>query len=429
MRIAMVANWWYRRGGLGGVMLDEAGWLSALGHEVVPFAAAHPANMAAISAPYFPPFIETSDLGSGQSPIQRLRMARDVIHNPDTARLFGEFLRSFRPDLVHLHGTARQLSPSILATARAAGLPIVMTLHDYGLVCPQGLMFKGGRSPCTAPNCVRGDPVYAVRYRCIKGSVSGSGLGAIEQLVHRSLGWYRRRVQLFVAPSRFLLGLIARSGAVEPGRLRHLPNGLDVGGSPVPVPRVGGHMLYSGRLVPEKGLTVLIEAARRLPTIPFLVAGEGPLRDELARIAPENVSFLGQQDQKQLDRLREQAVAILSPSIWYENAPLTVLEAMRAARPVVATEPGGQAELLSRGGGVLVRIQDAEGLSGAITSLWEDRTLADRVGATGREAFLMSYTAERHVGGLESIYREALSMADEGKCRQPPDPTRHSSAA
>lgn len=409
MRIAMVANWWYRRGGLGGVMLDEAAWLTRRGHEILPFAAAHEANLGSGTAHLFPRFVETSDLGQGLMPIERLRAARAIIHNPEAAKRFGDFVQQFRPDLVHVHGTLRQLSPSILGVARAAGLPIVMTLHDYGLVCPQGLMLKAGQAACTAPNCVRGDPVYSVRYRCIKGSVAASAVGAVEQLIHRSLGWYRDRVDLFIAPSRFLLNVVGGSGAVRADQLRHLPNGLAMGSEPSPVPDTAGHVLYAGRLVGEKGLEVLLEAARRLPTIPFVVAGDGPLRDALTRAAPGNVAFLGHQDQTALEDLRRRAVAVVSPSVWYENAPLSILEAMRDGRPVVATDIGGQPELLEQGGGTLVPTGDAEGLARAIADLWSDRNLAGRRGTDGHEAFMRRFTADRHVAGLEAIYGEALA--------------------
>ncbi|MBI2775669.1 MAG: glycosyltransferase family 4 protein [Chloroflexi bacterium] len=409
MRIAMVANWWYRRGGLGGVMLDEAAWLTRRGHEILPFAAAHEANLETGTAHLFPRFVETSDLGQDLMPIDRLRAARAIIHNPEAAKRFGEFVRQARPDLVHVHGTLRQLSPSILGVARAAGLPIVMTIHDYGLVCPQGLLLKGGRAACISPNCVRGNPVFAIRYRCIKGSVAASALGAVEQLVHRSLGWYRDRVDLFIAPSRFLLNVVGGSGAIRREQLRHLPNGLAIGPTPSRVPDRGGHVLFVGRLVAEKGVNVLLEAARRLPAVPVVIAGDGPVREALTRAAPSNVTFTGHQDQMGLEDLRRRAVAVVSPSVWYENAPLSVLEAMHDGRPVVATDIGGQPELLEQGGGTLVPTGDAEGLAQAIADLWSDRTLAGRRGTDGHEAFMRRFTADRHVAGLEAIYGEALA--------------------
>ena len=424
MRVAMVANWWYRRGGLGGVMMDEASWLTQRGHEILPFASAHPSNVAATTSAFFPPFVETTDLGRGLGQIARLRAAQTIIRNPEAARRFREFIRSARPDLVHLHGTARQLSPSILGEARAAGIPIVMTLHDFGLVCPQGLLYKAGKTPCTAPNCVRGNPIYAVKYRCIKGSAVGSALGAIEQLVHRSLGWYRDRVGVLIAPSHFLMDLVGRSGAVDPHRLRYLPNGLASGPPAEELPGTGGHVLFSGRLVAEKGLAVLMEAARRLPSVPMIIAGDGPLRDALAGAAPDNVVFVGQQDESQLNRLRDGAITVVSPSVWYENAPLAVLEAMRAARPVVLTGIGGQAELIAEGGGLVVQPEDVDGLAEAIGALWNDRPLARQHGSAGRRNFLDAYGAERHIDGLETIYQEALTTSNfDGPGQTPPKQT------
>ena len=179
MKIVMAANWWYRRGGLGSVMFDEAEWLTRRSHDVIPFASAHPANEVTPWAGYFPSFRETSGIGAGEPPHRRLKTAARLVHNVEAAERFDALVRDVKPDLVHLHNTVRQLSPSILGVARRHRVPVVMTLHDYGLVCPQGQLYKAERAACTPPNCVRGNVVHAVVNRCVKRSLAGSVLEAM----------------------------------------------------------------------------------------------------------------------------------------------------------------------------------------------------------------------------------------------------------
>lgn len=408
MRVVMAANWWYRRGGLGGVMLDEAGGLEARGHEVVPFAAAHPQNEATPWSRYFPRFTETAQAGAGLSLAARASAALDLVHDREAARRFEQLIADVHPDLLHLHGPSRQLSPSIVAVAVRRRIPVVVTLHDYGLICPQGLLLKGGVEACRPPNCVRGNVLHAVTNRCVKQSTTASAIAAVEHLIHRATGAYTRRATRLIAPSRFVAEVVTGAG-VDPRRVAVLPNGIEPGPAPRSLPDKGRHFLFAGRLAREKGLPALIEAARRLPAARFVVAGDGPLRPWLDDEAPPNVSLVGHQRPQELEALRHGAVGVLSPSIWYENAPLTVLEAMRAARPVIATDIGGQPELLASGGGLLVPPGDAAALAGAIKRLWVDRSEATAIGQAGRQALLDRYSLDRHLDGLLAIYEDVTA--------------------
>ncbi|HEY8868734.1 MAG TPA: glycosyltransferase [Candidatus Limnocylindrales bacterium] len=409
MRVVMAANWWYRRGGLGGVMLDEAVALEQRGHTVVPFAAAHPDNLETAWSGYFPPFVETGDGGRALAPATRLAAALRLIHNGTAADAFARLLEEVQPDVVHVHNPSRQLSPSVVGEARRRGIPVVITLHDFALICPQGNMYKAGRRPCTPPNCVRGNVIHAVLNRCVQDSVAASAVAATEHLVHRAFGSYTRRVARFIAPSRFVADAIIEAGLPR-RRTVVLANALDPGPEPQPIPDAGGHVLYTGRLAREKGLRDLIAAAGTLPDVPFTIAGDGPLRQSLVASAPPNVTFLGHVDQASLDELRTSVVAVVSPSTWYENAPLAVLEAMRAGRPVVATAIGGQPELLASGGGILVEPGDIAALSATISRLWMDREQASELGRAGRAALVAQYGLDQHIDRLLELYRDVTRL-------------------
>jgi glycosyltransferase involved in cell wall biosynthesis len=405
MRVVMAANWWYRRGGLGAVMLDEATELGSRGHEVIPFAAAHPDNLATPWSTYFPAFTETAADGRGMSATERVRAAVDLVHDRAAGQAFGRLLDDVRPDLVHFHNPTRQLSPSVIGVAVKHDIPVLLTLHDYSVICPQGFLLKGGTVPCSPPNCVRGNTIHAVTNRCVHGSLAASGVASVEHLIHRALGSYTRRVTRFLAPSRFIAATVADAGVAD-ARVTLLANGIRPGPEPGPLPTAGGHILYTGRLVHEKGVADLLAAARGMPEIPVVVAGDGPLRERLEAERSANVTFVGQRDPVELDALRDRAVAVVSPSIWFENAPLAVLEAMRAGRPVIATAIGGQPELLEGGCGILVAPGDVDGLAAAIRRLWNDRTEAAALGRTGRTRLRERYSLDGHIDGLLRIYGE-----------------------
>jgi glycosyltransferase involved in cell wall biosynthesis len=406
MRVVMAANWWYRRGGAGAVMMDEAEALGRSGHDVIPFASAHPDNLATRFDRYFPSYTETERGGAGLSVAERVSAAIDLIYDKGAADQFTRLLRDTKPDLVHLHNPSRQLSPSVVWAARRERIPVVMTLHDFALICPQGQMLKGDREACRPPNCVRGNVLHAITNTCVKQSYVVSGLAAAEHLVHRSTRGYTRGVTRLIAPSRFMASTV-RSAGIGASAMRVVPNGIpDI--RSMPRPGAGRYLLYQGRLSREKGLDVLSAAARLAPDVPIALAGDGPMRADLEASSVPSLRMLGLRTPDQLIEDVDQAVAIISPSTGLENAPLAVIEGLRAGRPVIASDIGGQPELIDAGSGVLVPAGDPGALADAMRRLWQDRDQADALGAAARRSFLDHFTIDHHMAALLAVYDEAI---------------------
>ena len=268
-----------------------------------------------------------------------------MLWSPTSRRGLARVIDDFRPDVLHLHNIYHQLSPSVLAAARAAGVPCVLTMHDYKLACPSYQLLDRGR-PCQA--CVTGGPLQAARRRCKDGSLSRSAPA-------------RRRVLAAPAVRRVRPGAALRQPERVPGR-RDAPRGRlpgpAAGGQPLRRPdrrrgkqTPGGGVVFAGRLSPEKGVDVLIEAAAALPDgVGVDVAGDGPARPELealaARRAPGRVRFHGRLDKPRLHELIRSAAVVAVPSRWHENQPMAVLEAFACGVPVVATDLGGLPELV-----------------------------------------------------------------------------------
>ena len=403
MRIVMASKFWYRRGGLERVMFDEISWLEADGDEVAHFSMTHPLNQPSPWSDYFAPYVE---LGSGAhlTAAERGLAAARMFYNLEAARRFRRLLADFRPDIVHVHGIHRQLSPSILFEARRAHIPVVQTLHDYHPLCASDDLLRAGRELCDPPSCTRLNTLPCVASRCVRGSTSASALSAAELWWRRWVLGYARLVDLFIAPSQYMADAVRRGGWARPP-LVVVPNAV----ASTPASPPGDYFLFSGRLAREKGIGTLIAAAQRAG-VSLKVAGEGPLRDGIGS-APTGVEFLGRVSGDEVQRLLHGCRAAVVPSEWPENAPMAVLEAMAASRAVVASSVGGIPELIVDGReGLLVPPGDVAALAGALEDLSAHRKLAERLGRAGRQRQELRFAPAAHVRAVRQAYRWTVAM-------------------
>jgi glycosyltransferase involved in cell wall biosynthesis len=283
-----------------------------------------------------------------------------------------------------------------------------MTVHDYKLVCPVYTLVSHGEM---CERCVGGHFQNAVRLRCNRGSLAGSALVAGETWLHRALRLWEHGVDVFVTPSSYLREKLI-AGGYPADRVVHVPNFVDperFRASPEP----GDYFLYLGRLSHEKGVETLIEATAGTP-LELRIAGEGPERERLEAMAASSgarVEFLGHRSGDDLERLVAGARAIVVPSRWPENCPLVVLEAMAAAKPLVASRVGGIPEL-SRDGeeALLVPHGEVAPLREAMLRLQGSDELARRLGGAGRQRVEDLYGPARHLESVAAAYRQATRL-------------------
>jgi glycosyltransferase involved in cell wall biosynthesis len=408
LKVLVVSKFWYARGGLERVMFDEIAGLEQRGHEVVHFSTAHPLNDPSPFAEYFVPYLEIGADG-GLGAADKARAAVRMFANGEARRRFARLLDDTSPALVHIHGIHRQISPSILFEAAARGIPVVQTLHDYHHVCPGDVLARGGSEPCEPRACGTLDYLPAVRYRCVRGSLAASTLSAAETTWQRARRAYERTVTRFVSPSEFLAGRMTEGGWTIP--IDIVPNAVDPGPTPVP-PREGDtpYFLMAARLSPEKDVETALRAADEAG-VRLVVAGDGPLRRDLARSFP-NADLRGHVDSSEMRVLLSGCRATVISSKVFENAPMAVLEAMVAGRAVVASRIGGIPEIVRDGiDGLLVEAQDVGGFASAMATLADDDQKADALGRSGRVRALEDYGHERHMARLLATYDTALESA------------------
>lgn len=419
MRILHVNKFLYRRGGAEGYMLDVAALQRGAGHDVDLWGMTHPDNLPDLPlADTFAPHVELEPAPGG---LAGLAASARMVWSPASGRGLARALDRFRPDLVHFHNVYHQLSPSVLRPVRSRGVPSVMTLHDYKLACPSYQMLSHG---AVCERCVGGSTLNAVRERCKSGSLGASAVLAVESGLHRRLHAYDG-VDRFVSPSHFLREVMLRSG-MAPERIVTLANVVSLGDAPPPSPSAPPpgepvRFVFAGRLSPEKGVDTLVEAVSSTSAeVRLDVAGDGPSRaalEELAhRVAPGRVDFHGRLDKEAVAGLVARSRAMVVPSRWYENQPMTILEAFAASTPVVATALGGMPELVHDGvEGRVVPANDAAALAGALDDLAADPGGARAMGARARARFDAEFTGEVHLDGLAAVYDEARRAAARGR--------------
>jgi len=388
MRVLMVHSFHHRRGGDTTYTAQLSRLLEAAGHEVIPFAMRHPSNDPSVWETWFAPRVDPEDPA---------RALPRFAWNREAGRAVADLIAHARPSMVHVQHLHHHLSPSVLVAAKRAGVPVVWTVHDYELICPQGHLFDG-TAVCEA---CRGHRYHqAIRRRCKRGSLPHSIAAAAEQTVHAARGVWNL-VDRFLAPSRFLADRLIDFG-VPADRVRWQPNCV------VPPSAQGERStapswLFAGRLCREKGVDTLIEAAHAVDA-PLTVCGTGPLEAEVRSRLPASARVLGHLEAESVAAELQRAHVVAVPSIWYENFPYAVLEAQAASRAVVASAIGGIPEQICHGtDGWLVAPGDPGSLAEAIVALLADADRAEALGQAGRDR-VRTLDPTRHLQAILAHY-------------------------
>jgi glycosyltransferase involved in cell wall biosynthesis len=385
MKILAVHNRYQRPGGEDQVFVDETALLETRNHRVLRY-----------------------EVHNDQvKQVNRLALAKDTVWNTSAYRELGALIRRERPDVVHFHNTLPLVSPAGYYAARAEGVPVIQTLHNYRLLCPVALFFRDGR---VCEDCMgKAVPWPGVVHRCYRGSRAASGVIATMLTVHRALRTWTEMVDVYVALTEFARSKFIEGG-LPAGKIVVKPNfvapdpGRGQGG--------GGYALFVGRLAPEKGTGTMLAAWDRLGTrIPLKIVGDGPLKDQVVEAATRqsNVEWLGHRPVEDIHALMKKADMLVFPSQWYETFGRVAAEAFAAGTPVIAANIGAVAELVEHGRtGLKFRPGDPEDLvtqvEWALSHSAELRGMREEV----RTEFEAKYTADRNYRALMEIYETAL---------------------
>jgi glycosyltransferase involved in cell wall biosynthesis len=397
-----VNNYYYYRGGAETIFLEQEKLFGELGWKVVPFCMQHPMNLP---TPWASHFVSEIEFGAQYSVLEQARRIPKVIYSFEARRKLDRLLEQVRPQVCHAHNIYHHLSPSVLGMLKKRGVPTVLTLHDLKIACPSYHMLAHDG---VCERCRGGRLHNVIVHRCIKGSVALSTVVFAEAVVHKMLGTYARHVDRFVVPSRFY-----REKMVEWGwpadRFRYIPNFVDTERY-APAFTPGDAFLFAGRLSREKGVATLIRAVAEA-RCKLLLAGSGPALDELRALAQEldaDVTFLGYLRGEKLHDVIRAARALILPSEWYENAPMSVLEGYALGKPIIGARIGGLPELIREGEtGLTFASGDVAALAAVLRRVIDlPAATLEQYGRAGRAWVETDFSATAYRTRMLELYRE-----------------------
>jgi glycosyltransferase involved in cell wall biosynthesis len=399
MKIALVNNYYYVRGGSERVLFDDLQALLTAGHDVRPFAPQDNRNEPAGSASFFPIVTDYS----AATGLGLAKAASDLVYSRSVGKAFGAFLDDFRPQIIHCHNIYGRLTTAVLDESKRRGIPIVLTVHDQKLTCPAYLGLREGK-PCQL--CQDGAYWRCLRWKCHKQSTAASLVYTIEAYFNRYAGKYDA-VARFLCPSHFMQKSLIDSG-ISVDRTIYHPNALNPDDYS-PQYESGQYVLYVGRLSAEKGIFTMLNAleGRR---IPLEIAGSGPLEEDVRRLIVERnlpVRMEGYCSGERLAGLYRNAAFTILPSEWYENASMAALESLAYGKPVLASAIGGNPEIVADGAtGRLFSPNNVDELAKALDEMWADREGTCDMGRNGRRLIENKFSQATRLASLMAIYAD-----------------------
>lgn len=389
MRILVVHNRYQQPGGEDAVVRSEAHALRRHLHQVALYEA---------------------DNDEIQGPLGGLKTAVRCLWSPQAQRSFLQSLDEFGPDIVHVHNFFPLISPAVHHAAYKRGIPVVQTLHNYRLLCPASTLLRNG-SVCE--ECTHEwYPVSAVRHACYRNSRAATVAVGNMLALHRVLRTWTKTVTRFIALSEF-----ARHKFVDAGmpvdRISVKPNFL--ADDPGPGKGSGNYVLFVGRLSEEKGIACLLQAWKALrPKLRLIIAGDGPLAPIVRDYAStdRSVEWLGFLNRPQILDLMANAFALIFPSVWFEAFPMVLAEALAKALPVIASNLGSMAEIIThRKTGLLFAPGSPLDLASALQWALTHRPEICAMRENARLEFESKYTADTNYRQLMNIYRTSLQAS------------------
>ncbi|MCR4439435.1 MAG: glycosyltransferase family 4 protein [bacterium] len=407
MRVLMVHKFYFIEGGAERYLFNISGLLSRHGIEVIPFAMHHPRNAPTPYARYFISHFDPDRILGRMTLRQGLRSVGRVIYSLEARRNIERLIDDTSPDIAHVHGVYHHLSPSVLLALKRRGIPVVFTLHEYKILCPSYLFLNRRGEICEL--CQGKEFWHPIKERCLKGSLAASVLVSVEAYVHRFLRTYRRTVDLYLSPSRFLRDKMIQYG-FPPDKVIWLPYTIPID-EYVPSYQAGSYFTYVGRLSREKGVELLVEAMEDIPEAELYVCGTGRLEEPLKRFVAarglRNVRFLGHLASEQLRAVMRGSMFTVVPSIVYDNSPLAVYESFALGKPVVGAHIGGIPELIEPGqDGVLFEPNNRGDMVRAIRALLAERSKLEAMGRKARAKAERWFAPEEHLRRLMVVYRQ-----------------------
>lgn len=396
MKILFVHNLYQIAGGEDAVFLSEIELLRQKGHEVD---------------------VLQQDNASINSVFARIWTLINLIFSYGQYRKIKRHIELTKPDIVHVHNYFPLITPAVFYAAKKMKVPVVHTLHNYRAVCPTAFLLHKDQ---IQERSLKQSSWWVVKERVYRNSWLGSLALAAMVETHKKIGTWQTKVDCFIALTDFSKAKFVEAGWPQQ-KIVVKPNFLDdpfVGGSSVRTnENSGGYALYVGRLSPEKGIKVLVEAWNDI-NLPLKIIGDGPLKDYVSSVSSRQnsrVDYLGLKARPEARELIRNADFLIVPSVWYETFGMVIIEAFAAGTPVVCSKLGSMANMVVDGmTGLHFEAGNAGSLAEKVQCLFDNPEKAREMGENARRVYLSEYTPDKNYEKLIQIYQQVIGESEEG---------------
>ncbi|MFA6296234.1 MAG: glycosyltransferase family 4 protein [Patescibacteria group bacterium] len=407
MRIVQANKFYYLKGGAERYYFNLIKLLESKGHEIIPFSMQDEKNEPSEYSKYFVSNVDFDKKG------QSFKKARRVLYSLEAKKKFEQLICSTKPDLIHIHNIYHQISPSILTIAKKYKIPVVETLHDFKLICPNYTLYSKNE---LCEQCKKYRYYKCALRKCIKNKFWQSLLASKEMYFHKFIRIYENNVNQFLAPSKFVYDKILKFGIIKPDQITILPEFIfDSTGEGVLsfAKSSQSYILYFGRLIKEKGIKTLINAMKQVKGLELHLAGTGPDEQEFKDLVKKenlnNIKFFGFLDQEKLQQEISNSLFVIHPSEVYETFGLSILENYVLNKPVIASNLGALPEIVKdKQTGLLFKAGDSQDLADKINYLANNQDLAKQMGDNAKILTEQKYSSDDHYQKIIKIYEGLL---------------------
>ena len=404
MKILLINKFLYPRGGAETYVFKVGEQLVKQRHEVEYFGMYDDRNIVGNKDNIY-----TDNVDFHEKRLSTITYPFKIIYSNENRKKLKQILERFQPDIVHLNNINFQLTPAIIDEIALHNIPIIQTVHDLQMLCPNHLMFQDFK-PCE--RCKGGKYMECTKHKCIHNSLSKSVIGTIEGYLYHNRKTYEK-VDYYICPSQFIRDKLCEYDPMYIAKSVFIQNFIELPDFNLELNK-SDYILYFGRFYEEKGIRLLLDAVRKCPDIPFVFIGDGPLKSLLNDIP--NIRYEGFKTGQELNDMIQQARLSIYPSIWYENCPLSVLESEALGTPVIASSLGGIPELIEeKKTGCIISDMNVDELVKVIKETYHNTKLVKEMSINCIKKRENLISLETYCKKLEYIYQFEVSKCQEQK--------------
>lgn len=403
MKVLSVNKFYYIKGGSETYFFSLNNMLKRDGIEVIPFSMKDDKNFKCEYSDFFVNNVEYNNMKLKE----KIKNALKIPYSFESEMKIKKLIELTNPDIAHLHVFQHQITPSVIHEIKRHNIKIVNTIHDLKVICPNYKMLNN-KGICE--ECKGGKYYNCVKNKCMKNSRLNSIVAMNEAYINKFIKSYEY-VDKFICPSKFYMKKLNEFG-IDKNKLVYVPNFIDESEYKYDT-QEENYFLYVGRLIEEKGIDMLIEAMKNVAESTLVIVGTGPLEEEIHEKINnyniKNIKMMGFLNKEKVRELLYKCRFVVIPSIWYENCPMAVLEAMACGKPVIGSNLGGIPELVINNiNGLIFKNNSITDLADKINALNGNKDMRMQMGKMGREMIENIYNKEKHVEKIKEIYKEVL---------------------